>query len=75
MTNSSKKKSNGLNSVRETFLRLKIEAQDYMKKQTITDKKEKNMETEVISTPEENLPNLVQVNERQQVRKIKTTVR
>ena len=46
----------------ETFLRLKIEAQDYMKKQTITDKKEKNMETEVISTPEENLPNLVQVN-------------
>ena len=47
----------------ETFLRLKIEAQDYMKKQTITDKKEKNMETEVISTPEENLPNLVQVNE------------
>ena len=45
----------------ETFLRLK--AQDYMKKQTITDKKEKNMETEVISTPEENLPNLVQVNE------------
>ncbi|CAB4031694.1 Hypothetical predicted protein, partial [Paramuricea clavata] len=46
----------------ETFLRLKIEAQDYMKKQTITDKKEKNKETEVISTPEENLPNLVQVN-------------
>jgi hypothetical protein len=47
----------------ETFLRLEIEAQDYMKKHTITDKKEKNMETEVISTPAENRPNLVQVNE------------
>ncbi|CAB4013793.1 hypothetical protein DSY43_00310 [Paramuricea clavata] len=34
-----------------------------MKKQTITDKKEKNMETEVITTPAENLSNLVQVNE------------
>ena len=38
-------------------------SQDYIKKQTIPDKKEKNMETEVISTQAENLPNLVQVNE------------
>ena len=47
----------------ETFLRLKIEAQDYMKRQTISEKKQDNIQTVTVTKSDENLPTEFQSTE------------
>ncbi|XP_028399264.1 uncharacterized protein LOC114522722 [Dendronephthya gigantea] len=48
----------------ETFLRLKIDAQDYIKQQTkISEMKQNTVETGSVNTPAENLSNEEQINE------------
>ncbi len=47
----------------ETFLHLKIEAQDYMKRQTISEKKLDNIQTVTVTKSDENLPTEFQSTE------------